>query len=79
MITIGDLIIYQGEKGVVYHKNPDIMKTIDFHSYVPITKSFKVLEENYEDEKSVYIKPELVERITNYLQKKNLLSIPTGS
>ena len=77
MSAVGDLIIHQGEKGIVCHENPHIMKTIEFHSYVPITESFEILQKHYE--KSVYIKPELIERITKYLEKNNITTVPTGT
>ena len=73
---IGDLIEYQYEQGVLCHQDPYIMKTIHFNSYVPITESFKTITKKYED--SVYIKPEIVQRITDYLKLNDLFAIATG-
>ena len=66
----GDLVEYFDERGVICHDDPFIMKTLDFHSYVPIQniEMCFLISKSFEIDCS--IKKSIVERIKKYLKEK---------
>lgn len=66
----GDLVRYFDEEGVICHDEPLIMKTLHFHSYVPIQdiKMCVLITKYFETDCS--IKESIVERIKKYLTEK---------
>lgn len=66
-LQIGDLIHYNNEYGIVCHLDPDIMTSVEFHSYVPIQTGSRLVMRSANPQCT--IKPEIVERIRAYLLK----------
>ena len=79
MLNIGDLILQNNERGVVCCLDPPIMRTIDFHSYVPILHEITVVQSAYDAHAT--IKPAIAERIRVYVNEKRKFECdtPTGA
>lgn len=67
-MEIGDRIKHCGEEGVVIFMDNDIkiMRTLNFHSYVPIQHDYEIIEKSYS--KNENIKDEIVIRIKEYIK-----------
>ena len=65
----GDLVNYFNEKGIICYDNPLIMKTVDFHSYVPIQNEEKCILITKHFEIGCTIREAVVDRIKRYLEK----------
>lgn len=61
----GDLVAYNGERGIICHEDPPIMRCVDFHCYVPVLGPLTVLQAGHEPTAS--IREEVVQRIRAYL------------
>ena len=79
MLRKGDCVRYFEERGIVVHENdPCIMRTVDFHSYVPIVHLERCQKLDTTKDEECDIKPELVERIREYL-RTTAHELPTGT
>ena len=76
-IQCGDKIFHRGEIGIVTCTNPFIMRVLAFHSYVPVLGACEILM--LQAEPGVSMKPEIVDRIRNYLIENDLAETPTGA
>ena len=76
---VGDMIELGRERGIVVHADPPIMRTIDFHSYVPILSSPRLLQRSVEADAQPP-NPGVVERIRQYISKREeeAIVVPTG-
>ena len=76
---IGDLIELDGERGVIVCDDPPIVRTINFHSYVPILRPFRLIQSEYES-RPVPPNPGVIKRVKAYIQKQIAIEDgPTGS
>lgn len=76
MATVGDLIYYRGDRGIICACEPLVMKTIHFHSYVPILGSYELLQRLHDP--STTIRAEVLERIKKYIANMPNMERPTG-
>lgn len=77
--SVGDMIQLRNERGIVVHADPPIMRTIGFHSYVPILSVPHLLERGAEADAQPP-NPGVVERIRQYISRREeeAAVVPTG-
>lgn len=73
MASRGDLVMYNGERGVVCCTDPLVMRCVDVHAYVPLRSAAVVLEQGYDP--GCTLRDEVRERIRAYLEGE---CVPTG-
>ena len=74
--TLGDLVTYNAERGVLVCLDPPIMRCLEAHCYVPITDAYEVIQTAFDLDAS--IRDEVVERIKRYLESTGSPDDPTG-
>lgn len=81
-MTIGDLISYRSEHGIVVHENDAyiVMRTTGFHSYVPVlnVQECMLVKGTLVPSDECVIKPDLLWRIEKYVNTV-VNERPTGS
>lgn len=60
-----------GEQGILVHEKPNIMRSTQFHSYVPLIHGMNIHDQNMEDSYES-IPDGVLNRIIEYLSKNNL-------
>ena len=74
-MVVGDLVEINGERGVVCATEPLVMKSLLFHSFVPIVRGdVRIIERSFEPQCT--IREAVLQRIRDYLDAHVR---PTGS
>ena len=64
---IGDLVLYNGEEGVICAVDPLVMRVCQFHSYVAIRGEYTTITPGYD--LSACMRPEVHDRIRLYFSQ----------
>ena len=78
MLVFGEHVSYLGREAIVVCTSPYVLRMLDFHSYVPLTRSEDAITTGKIDETASPLPVGVLGRIVKYLRDRDETD-PTGS